>query len=76
MDHLVGILDRLARFDVLLRAIDDPHVAQTQRVHLALQHINCIRATVHQVQLGQDPKGALSCGENGVKGEGGRARAK
>jgi hypothetical protein len=47
---------------VRLRAVDHPHEAVLQADHVVLQHVQGVGALVHEVELGDDPDGALAGG--------------
>jgi hypothetical protein len=56
-----GPLDSKAFIDVFLRSAPDSEVAKTQRVDLALKEIKSICSFVHEIDLGYNTYGSLSC---------------
>jgi hypothetical protein len=49
-----GVGHALVGVDVPLRTVHDADEAQFERVHASRQHLKRMRASIHQVQLGED----------------------
>ena len=52
---LERVAHALVAVDVPLRAVHDTDEAQLERVHTPREHVERVRARMHQVQLGEDP---------------------
>ena len=44
----------LVNVNVLLRAVHDADKAKLERVHTPREYVECMRARIHQIELGQD----------------------
>ena len=57
----------LVGVDVPLRAVDDADEAQLERVHTPCEHVECVCARVHQVELREDTDRPLALGVDGSR---------
>ena len=49
-----GVGHALVDVDVPLRTVHDADEAQFERIHASREHVKRVRASIHQVQLGED----------------------
>lgn len=62
-----SIVQRQVQVDVLLGSVDHTDEAQLERVGATSEHIQCVGASVHEVQLGEDTERAETPGVNGTR---------
>jgi hypothetical protein len=57
----------LVDVDVPLRAVHDTDETQLERVHAPREHVMCVGARIHQVQLGEDADCPPALGVDGSR---------